>query len=227
MPAPKFIFHPTTPPGEPPTKFQVYADKVPDVDDAYLGMVYLTAGGEWVADWHKLDGAPSVAVPGFGSKQSAAEALFWFAPPAQSVRSRPIGQTTPVSDERTIDLSECGCCVNNQCECEGLNRNSQRFKTAQTYQIHPDLIPAPGVLISLMPMDNGDFLVDLNTRGMGTGIGYLQHQENGRYDVLVGQRSLGTVEAPEVGMWAVLRAHTTTRSYGRLVESLTVGKETK
>ncbi|WP_274032632.1 hypothetical protein [Streptomyces sp. MMBL 11-1] len=227
MPTPTFTFHPTTPPDEKPTNFQVYADKVPDVDDAYLGIVYLTAGGEWVADWHKRNGAPSIAMPGFGSKQSAAEALWWYAPPSQSVRSRPIGQTTPVSDERTIDLSACGCCITNGCDCEGLNRNSQRFKTEQTYQIHPSLIPAPGVLISLMPMDNGDFLVDLNTRGMGTGIGYLQRQENGRYDVLMGQKSLGTVEAPEVGMWAVLQAHTTTRSYSRLVESLVDSKETK
>ncbi|MEU7156001.1 hypothetical protein AB0A98_06090 [Streptomyces chrestomyceticus] len=171
MPDPKFIYHPTTPPDVEPTRFDVFVDNAPDVDDAYLGKVYQTADGNWVADWSKRNDAPSIAMPGFATKECAASALYWYAPPTQSVRSRPIGQRVPVSDERAIDLSQCGCCVNNGCECEGMNRISQRLGTTQTYQVQPSLIPEPGVLIDAMPLDNGDFLVDLNTRGAGAGIG--------------------------------------------------------
>ncbi|MFB7917040.1 hypothetical protein [Streptomyces sp. NPDC056061] len=219
MPKPEFIYHPTTPPGEEPTRFQVYSKRSADIDDAYLGTVYLTAGGEWVADWSTRNGAPNIAMPGFGSKASAAEALYWFAPPAQSLRSRPAGKQLGGVDERPVDMSRCGCCVNNDCECEGLNRISQRVGTAQSYEICPSLIPETGVLVSLMPFrDSSDFLVDFNTRGIGTGIGYLQHRDDGRYDVRVGQKSIGTAATPEVGMWACFQAHTATKSFAQLLE---------
>ncbi|MFV0135564.1 hypothetical protein ACLGIH_20470 [Streptomyces sp. HMX87] len=222
MSAPRFIYHPTTPPGDEPTRFQVYVDPVGsalEVDDTYLGTVYLTSGGGWVADWSKLNGAPALAMPGFQSKEDAASALYWFAPPAQSARSRPAGRALSMSDERKIDLSQCGCCVNNDCECEGLNRISQRFGVTQTYQVQPSLIPAPGALFSLLPMkDSGDFLVDLNTWGAGSGIGYLQQRDDGRFDVRVGAKSLGIAPSPETGMWACLQAHTGTKLYGRLLD---------
>lgn len=216
---PKFIYHPTTPPDQEPTRFQVYTETAPDIDDAYLGMVYQTADGQWVADWSKRNDAPANAMPGFGSKEYAASALYWFAPPAQSARSRPAGQVVSLTDERKIDLSVCGCCVDNGCACEGSNRVSQRFGIKQSYEIMPSLIPEHGVLVSLMPMgDSGDFLVDMNTWGAGSGIGYLQRRDDGRFDVRVGHKSIGIAPKPETGMWACLQAHTGTKRYSRLVD---------
>ena len=219
MPEPGFIYHPTNPPGEEPTRFQVYSAKSPDIDDAYLGVVYQTADNAWVADWSKHNGAPAIAMPGFKSKQDAASALYWFAPPTQSARSRPAGQVVSLTDEQKIDTSVCGCCIANDCDCEGSNRVSQRFGIKQSYEIQPSLIPTYGVLVSLMPMkDSGDFLVDFNTRGCGTGIGYLAKRDDGRYDVRVGHRSLGAASSPETGMWAAFKAHTSTKTYDRYVQ---------
>jgi hypothetical protein len=133
--------------------------------------------------------------------------------------SRPASQAKLAPDERKIDMSVCGCCVNNGCDCEGLNRISQRFGTTQSYAVQPSLIPPHGVLVSLMPMkDSGDYLVDLNTQGAGSGIGYLQQLDDGRYDVRMGMKSIGTAPRPETGMWACLQAHTGTKRYGQLTK---------
>ncbi|PNE43393.1 hypothetical protein [Streptomyces noursei] len=214
MPEPEFIYHPTN---EEQTRFQVYDGNAPEVDHAFLGSIYEAADDTWVADWSKLNGAPSRAMPGFASKQRAAEALYWYAPPTQSVRSRPIGLRVPVWDERDLDLSQCGCCKNSGCECEGLNRISQRLGTPQTYLAQPSLIPAHGVLVSLLPMGDDDFLVECDTRGAGSGIGSLRRRDDGRYDVAVGA-AIGIASTPETGVWAVLRAHTGTKGYARLLE---------
>ncbi|MDX3020005.1 hypothetical protein [Streptomyces acidiscabies] len=218
MPEPTFIYHPTTPPDGEPTRFQVYVEQVPDVDDAFLGTVYQTADNGWVADWSKLNGTPSNAMPGFRSKQYAASALYWFAPPAQSARSRPAGQIVPMSDERVVDTSLCGCCINNRCECEGANRVSERYGTTQSYEVQPSLIPEHGVLVSLMPMPDGDFLVDFNTRDAGSGIGYLQRHHDGRYHVRMGPKAIGIAATPEAAMWAALRDHTGSTFYEHLTK---------
>ncbi|PNE43391.1 hypothetical protein [Streptomyces noursei] len=85
--------------------------------------------------------------------------------------------------------------------------------------LNPDLLPKSGVLVSLMPMkDSGDFLVNLDTRGAGTGIGYLQQRDDGRFDVRVGHKSIGIAPKPETGMWACFKDHTSTKFYERLVE---------
>ncbi|MFJ9901193.1 hypothetical protein ACIQPR_48635 [Streptomyces sp. NPDC091280] len=157
-------------------------------------------------------------MPGFKSKEDAAFALYSYAPPAQSVRSRPAGQVVSLTDKRAIDLSECGCCTNNRCECEGANRVSARLDIRQSYEIQPSLIPEPGVLVSLMPLPDGDFLVDMNTWGAGSGIGYLQRRDDGRYDVRVGHKSIGTALKPETGMWACFKAYTVTEDYDRFVQ---------
>ncbi|KOT51139.1 MULTISPECIES: hypothetical protein [Streptomyces] len=215
---PTFIYHPTTPSDVEPTRFQVYVSNAPDIADAYVGTVYQTADGDWVADWSKRNDAFPIEMRGFATKEYAASALYWYAPPTQSVRSRPIGQRVPVSDERAIDPSQCGCCVNTGCECEGMNRISQRFGTTQTYQVQPSLIPEHGVLVSLEPINDGDFLVDLNTRGAGSGIGYLQQRDDGRYDVRVGHTSVGIAPSPEIGMWACFKEHTTTKIYNKIIK---------
>ncbi|MFD4949558.1 hypothetical protein ACFWNT_45530 [Streptomyces sp. NPDC058409] len=218
MAEPKFVYHPTTPPDVEPTSFRVYTDGAPEVDDAYLGTVYQTADKGWVADWSKRNDAPAIAMPGFQSQLYAAQALYWFAPPAQSVRSRPIGQSAPVSDERIIDLSGCGCCVSNDCDCEGLNRISRRFGTPQTYAVQPSLIPVHGVLVSLLPLGDGDFLVDFNTRGVGTGIGYLLYRDDGCFNVRIGSKEIGVAATQDSGMWAVFKHHTGANSYERLTQ---------
>ncbi|MEU0214046.1 hypothetical protein ABZ281_02615 [Streptomyces sp. NPDC006265] len=213
MPEPKFKYQPDN---EEETRFKVYTD-APGDDDGFLyqGIVYETADGGWVADWTGRSSNP-IAMPGFKTQEYAASALYWFAPPAQSFGSRPAGKGAV--DERQIDMSECGCCVKNGCDCEGLNRISERFGTKQTYEVSPSLIPAPGVLVCLMPMPDGDFLVDCNTWGSGSGIGYLQQRDDGRYTVRVGRKSIGIAPKPETGMWACLQAHTGTKFYSKLVK---------
>ncbi|WP_030660794.1 hypothetical protein [Streptomyces rimosus] len=215
MPEPEFIFIRFD---RSSSRFHVWARAPHYTSDQYLGSVYESEGSDWVADWRKSGAASATDMPGFASKEHAASALYRYAPPTQSVRSRPIGRRVPVSDERAIDMSQCGCCVTNGCECEGMNRISQRFGTTQTYQVQPSLIPETGVLIDAMPLDNGDFLVDLNTRGTGAGIGYLQKRDDGRYDARVGNQTIGIAPSPEIGMWACLQEHTNTKHYGRRLE---------
>lgn len=216
MTEPTFHYHPEN---EDETQFKVHIDAPGDSDEfLYLGIVFETADRNWVADWTGRSSNP-IAVPGFATKVYAAGALYWLAAPVQSFGSRPAGVDVPAVDERNIDLSQCGCCVNNGCDCEGLNRISQLFGTKQAYDVQPSLIPAPGVLVSLLPMkDSGDFLVDCNTHGSGSGIGYLQQRDDDRYDVRVGCKSLGIAERPETGMWVCLQGHTGTKFYSKLTE---------
>ncbi|MFF7415669.1 hypothetical protein [Streptomyces lydicus] len=215
---PSFTFCPTNPADDERTRFEVYAGE-PEVDGAYLGIVYQTADGSWVADWSRRNDAPAIAAPGFASKAHAASVLYWFAPPAQSTRSRPAGHLVPVPQELEVDLSQCGCCLASGCECEGTNRTSLRFGTTQSYQVHPSLLPAPGGLVSLLPMRGGAFLVDLNTRGCGSGIGYLRQLDDGRYELRLGGKPVGRASSPEVGMWMCLKLHTNTKIYDRLTEA--------
>ncbi|UQA91355.1 hypothetical protein [Streptomyces halobius] len=215
MPEPKFHYQPMNEEG---TRFKVYTDAPGDADGfLYQGIVYETADRSWVADWTGRS-VESIAMPGFTSSEYAASALYWFTPPTQSFGSRLAGKKAGTMDERVIDTSQCGCCVNNGCECEGTNRISERFGTTQSYEVQPSLIPAPGVLVSLMPLKDGDFLVDFNTQGCGSGIGYLQKRDDGRYDVRMGHKSIGIAPKPETGMWACLQAHTGTKFYSMLIE---------
>jgi hypothetical protein len=211
----KFHYQPEN---EEETRFKVYTDAPGDGDGfLYQGIVYETADRNWVADWTGR-GIEAVAVPGFATKEYAASALYWFTPPAQSFGSRPAGKHLGVFDELNIDKSVCGCCINNDCDCEGYNRVSERFGTTQSYEVQPSLIPPYGVLVSLMPMPDGDFLVDSNTRGASSGIGYLQKRDDGRFTVRIGHKTIGVAQKPETGMWACLQAHTSRKSYSRLVE---------
>ncbi|MFH9731804.1 hypothetical protein [Streptomyces sp. NPDC017260] len=239
MSTPKFHYQPDDVEG---TRFKVYTD-APGDDAGFLfqGIVYETADGGWAADWTGRS-SNSIAMPGFKTAEYAAMTLYWYQPPVQSFGTRPAGRSGPYEryiqpsrpasramlapDERKIDLSQCGCCVNNGCECEGLNRISQRFGTSQSYQVQPSLIPEYGVMISLMPMKDEGFLVDLNTRGASNGIGYLHKRDDGRYDVRAGHKSVGIAAKPETGMWACLQAHTGTRIYGRLIEGFEPHQET-
>ncbi|MGW1180216.1 hypothetical protein [Streptomyces drozdowiczii] len=88
--------------------------------------------------------------------------------------------------------------------------------------LNPELLPKHGALISLVPINDGDFLVDLDTRGVGSGIGYLQQRDNGRYDVRVGHSSVGTADSPETGMWACLKFHTGTKTYDKIIKGFTL-----
>ncbi|MFK0154099.1 hypothetical protein ACIQVK_18760 [Streptomyces sp. NPDC090493] len=215
MSAPKFRYQPDN---EEKSRFKVFTEAPGDDDGClYQGIVYQTADRNWVADWTGRS-TNSVAIPGFATQQYAAEALYCYAPPAQSLGSRPAGKHLGLVDELTIDLSECGCCIHNGCDCEGTNRVSQRFGIKQSYEILPSLIPEHGVLVSLMQLRDGDFLVDMNTWGAGSGIGYLQRRDDGRYDVRMGHKSLGIAQKPETGMWACFKAHTATKTYDRFVQ---------
>ncbi|UXX93943.1 hypothetical protein N7U49_21275 [Streptomyces sp. AD2-2] len=215
MSEPKFQYQPENEDG---TRFKIYTDAPGDTEGLlYQGIVFETADRNWVADWTGRNSNP-IAMPGFATKEYAADALYWFTPPTQSFGSRPAGQSLGAVDELKIDLSVCGCCINNDCDCEGYNRVSQRFATKQTYEVQPSLIPTPGVLISLLPMPDGDYLVDCNTHGAGSGIGYLQKRDDGRYDVRMGHRSVGSADSPETGMWACFKLHTGTKIYGKFVE---------
>ncbi|MEV8601865.1 hypothetical protein AB0465_18525 [Streptomyces griseoviridis] len=207
------------PENEEETRFKVYTD-APGDDEGFLyqGIVYQTADRNWVADWTGRS-IESIALPGFATKEYAASTLYYYTPPAQSFGSRPAGQRLGAVDELAIDKSVCGCCINNGCDCEGSNRVSERFGVTQSYEVQPSLIPRHGVLVSLMPMKgSGDFLVDFNTWGCGSGIGYLQQRDDGRYDVRVGHKSIGISPKPETGMWACLQAHTGTKFYSRFVK---------
>ncbi|MFE7114930.1 hypothetical protein ACFU99_05830 [Streptomyces sp. NPDC057654] len=209
------------------TRFKVYSDAPGDSDGIlYYGIVYQTADNRWVADWTGRSSNPT-AVPGFATKEYAADALYWFATPVQSFVSRPAGRGTLAVDERPIDLPLCGCCVNNYCECEGLNRIAQYSSTPQSYNVQPSLVPEFGALFSLLPMADGDFLVNFDTRGAGSGIGYLRQCDDGRYDVQVGTTSIGIAERPETGMWACLQAHTSTQRYSGLTRGFVPHEEDK
>lgn len=211
---PTFRYQPENEEG---TRFKVYTDAPGDAEGfLYQGIVYETADGGWVADWTGR-GNHKIAMPGFKSRTDAASTLYWFAPPTQSFGSRPAGKSAPAVDEPLIDLSKCGCCIGNNCDCEGDARVSQQLVMVPSYQVRPWLIPPIGALVSLVPMDE-DFIVDLNTRGCGSGIGYLQRRDDGRYDVRMGFKSLGVAQQPETGMWACFRAHTATKTYDRFVQ---------
>ncbi|MGW0536326.1 hypothetical protein [Streptomyces sp. NPDC003032] len=90
--------------------------------------------------------------------------------------------------------------------------------TDRPRSLNPELLPEHGVLISLEPINDGDFIVDLNTRGAGSGIGYLHQRDDGRFDVRVGHISVGTADKPETGMWACLKFHTGTKIYDAIVK---------
>ncbi|MFD7537450.1 hypothetical protein [Streptomyces sp. NPDC059819] len=91
--------------------------------------------------------------------------------------------------------------------------------------LNPELLPAHGVLISLEPINGNDFFVDLNTRGAGTGIGYLQQRDDGSYDTRLGSIHVGIAASPEAGMWAVLALHTTHKRYAPLLKGFTPSEE--
>ncbi|MEV5264761.1 hypothetical protein [Streptomyces werraensis] len=59
-----------------------------DGSDQLLGHVHETAGAGWVATWTDTDGNELIGMPGFATGDAAAEALYWFDPPLQSIRSR-------------------------------------------------------------------------------------------------------------------------------------------
>ncbi|NIY68106.1 hypothetical protein [Streptomyces malaysiensis] len=83
--------------------------------------------------------------------------------------------------------------------------------------LNPEVLPEPGALISLMQCDNGDCLVDVNTRGAGFSIGYLRKLDNDQYEVRHGKKIVGTANSPETGMWAALRAYTNDEVYAKIV----------
>ncbi|MEV7870163.1 hypothetical protein AB0P17_29650 [Streptomyces sp. NPDC088124] len=84
--------------------------------------------------------------------------------------------------------------------------------------LNRELLPKHGVLISLVPINDGDFYVDLNTRGVGRGLGYLQRRDDGRYDVRMGPKVIGIAATPEAGMWATSKVHTRSKFYERLTK---------
>lgn len=55
--------------------------------DRLLGHVHDTAGAGAVATWVDADGNDLIGMTGFMSLDAAAETLYWFAPPSQSLRS--------------------------------------------------------------------------------------------------------------------------------------------
>ncbi|NUR01548.1 MAG: hypothetical protein HOY79_34970 [Streptomyces sp.] len=60
--------------------------------------------------------------------------------------------------------------------------------------------------------------MDVKTCGAGSGIGYLQQRDDGRYDVRAGAKSIGIASTPETGMWACFQTHTGTKFYGQLMK---------
>ncbi|AZM47856.1 hypothetical protein DMB38_20525 [Streptomyces sp. WAC 06738] len=91
--------------------------------------------------------------------------------------------------------------------------------------LNPELLPKHGVLISLEPINGDDFLVDLNTRGAGSGIGYLQQRDDGTYDTRLGSIHVGIATTPEAGLWAVMALHTTHKRYAPLLEGFTPSED--
>ncbi|MET9360448.1 hypothetical protein ABZX93_06020 [Streptomyces sp. NPDC006632] len=101
----------------------------------------------------------------------------------------------------------------------------ERSGTTPSYEVQPSLIPEHGVLISLAPINDGDFLVDLNTRGAGSGIGYLQQRDDGTYDTRLGSIHVGIATTPEAGMWAIIALHTTHKSYAPMLKGFTPSED--
>ncbi|WNI17680.1 hypothetical protein [Actinacidiphila sp. ITFR-21] len=87
--------------------------------------------------------------------------------------------------------------------------------------LSPDVLPRYGVLLALVPVGDGDFLVDANTRGAGTGLGYLQRLDNGEYDVRLGAISVGRAKTPWAGLHAVAALHTTDERFVPLLKGFT------
>lgn len=58
------------------------------VSDVRLGHVHETAGAGVVATWVDDDGNDLIGMPGFATLDAAADALYWFDAPYQSIRSR-------------------------------------------------------------------------------------------------------------------------------------------
>jgi hypothetical protein len=212
MPTPQFYYEPTAKEDH----FQVLIDGTETDTRQHLGFTYETSGSGWVADWTGRNGEP-IAMPGFMNQLAAAEALYWFATPVQAFTSRPAGAQVATIDELKADGSACGCCLRNGCGCEGTDRVLQRYSVASSVELSPSLLPQHGVLISLMPFGNGDFMVDLNTRGFGRGIGYLQQRDDGGYDVLREHLIAGSVSDPWTGLWEVIQHHTGTANYRQLL----------
>ncbi|MEV6309926.1 hypothetical protein AB0M10_15175 [Streptomyces sp. NPDC051840] len=174
---PQFAYEPTDPDDETSLKCRVRLKRTGEV----LGVVYPTKGAGWVVEHAGLTGKQG-AVHGFKNEHLAAEFLYWFKAPEQSVRTNP--------QDRPRSLS-------------------------------PDVLPERGMLLSLEPVSDGDFLVDANTRGAGTSLGYLQRRDDGHFTVRIGSIAFGTAATPEAGMWAVLAMHTTHKSFKPLLDGFT------
>lgn len=97
-------------------------------------------------------------------------------------------------------------------------RSDRTNPTSAPRSLNPELLPEHGVLISLVPINEGDFFVDMTTKGVETDIGYLQRGDDGRYEVRVGHRGVGRCAEPETGMWACLQLHTQTKHYAPLAD---------
>ncbi|MGP3950834.1 hypothetical protein [Streptomyces sp. 7N604] len=225
---PAFTFEPDP---DNPTRLWVYLDTPdnprpqPQAEREFLGTVWESTGAGWTADF---PGPDTNSVPGFTSDQLAAEFLYWFAPAVQSARSRPAGRANPhtaTDNAAALELSLCACCVTNGCPCEGTRRASTRTKVELNATLCPSLIPDPGVLYSLLKTTDG-YLVDLDTRGAGSGVGYLQQRDDGTYSVREGHQEIGRAATPEAGMWAMIRHHTGSKRYARLLRGFEPTEDT-
>ncbi|MET8681986.1 hypothetical protein ABZW18_31520 [Streptomyces sp. NPDC004647] len=212
---PVLIFEPVDP--QNPSRFMVCLKSPDGSQGELLGMVWQSAGAGWTAEFFPEN--TGIGVPGFLSKQLAAEFLYWYAAPVQSARSRPSGCAHPgaATSEAGIDMSVCTCCLDNGCACEGTRRSSAHSGVDLSAASHPSLIPAPGVLFSLLKFADG-YLVEMNTRGAGAGVGFLQQLEDGTFSVRLGHKEVGRADHPETGLWAVVHLHSGSKRYGRLVK---------
>lgn len=209
----QFLFDPIDP--EKSSMERVYLKAADGARGELLGAVSETASSGWIAD-HNPGGGHRASAHGFQTKELAADFLYRFEPPVQSRRSRPFGQANPFAVAPGADTSLCGCCVDASCACEGTRRVNGRPFDQVIMSVIPSLIPAPGVLFSLVARKDG-FIVDMNTQGAGVGIGFLKRRADDRYELSIGPKKLGTCQRPETGMWACLKAHTVTRSYARYI----------
>lgn len=212
-----FTFEPMNP--ESSTRHRVYFTSPDSAIKELLGTVWESAGNGWSADFTTGD-AQGIGVPGFVDKETAANFLYWYAPPAQSVRSRPYGRAksgTATDTPATSDVPVCACCIDSDCACEGTRQRSSHTGAEISAATRPSLIPVHGVLFSLVKVGDG-YLVDMNTRGMGTGIGYLQELDDSTYSVGLNREKVGRATSLEAGMRAVIQLHTRTPRYARLIK---------
>jgi hypothetical protein len=211
-----FTFEPVNP--ESSTRHKVYFTSPDNAIKELLGTVWESADTGWTADFTTSD-AQDIGVPGFVDKETAANFLYWYAPPIQSVRSRPHGRANPATatdTPATSDVPVCACCIDNDCACEGTRQRASHTGAEINAATRPSLIPAHSVLFSLVKVGDG-YLVDMNTRGLGTGIGYLQEIDDSTYSVRLNREKVGRATNVEAGMWAVIQLHTGTPRYARLI----------